>query len=97
MKLTILDEAVAESDDAFCYYEYEQIGLGSRFIESFKKSLELIEFYPYGWHPLSKKVRRCLIKSFPYGIIYHIREEEIVIVAVASLHRKPNYWIDRFK
>jgi len=36
-----------------------------------------------------------MIKSFPYGIIYQAKEEEIVIVAVANLHRKPNYWIDR--
>lgn len=97
MKINILDEASAELDDAFQYYEYEQENLGYRFISKFADALELIKFYPSGWHPLSQKVRRCLIKSFPYGIIYQVREEEIIIVAVANLHQKPNYWVDRIK
>lgn len=97
MKVRILDEASAELDDAFNYYQYEQENLGYRFIKKFTDALELIKFYPYGWHPLSEKTRRCLIKSFPYGIIYQVREEEILIVAVANLHRRPNYWANRIK
>ena len=31
----------------------------------------------------------------PYGIIYQARENYILIVAVAHLHRKPGYWKDR--
>ena len=97
MKINILDEASAELDDTFQYYEYEQENLGYRFISKFTDALELIKFYPNGWHPLSKRVRRCLVKGFPYGIIYQVREEEIIIVAVANLHRKPNYWVERIK
>jgi plasmid stabilization system protein ParE len=91
MKLRILDEASEELDDAFNYYQYEQESLGYRFISNFADTLELIKFYPNGWHPLSKKTRRCLIKSFPYGVIYQTREEEIIIIAIANLHQKPNY------
>ena len=32
MKISILDEASAELDDTFQYYEYEQENLGYRFI-----------------------------------------------------------------
>ena len=74
MNIVILDEASLELDDTFEYYEYEQEGLGRRFIKSFKKSIQLIKFYPNGWHPLSNKVKRCLIKGFPYGIIYQIED-----------------------
>ena len=95
MNINIIDEASAELNDAFEYYEYEQKNLGYKFISRFRDALELIKFFPNGWHLLSEKVRRCLIKGFPYGIIYQIREEEILIVAVANLHRKPNYWVDR--
>ncbi len=97
MKISILDEASAELDDAFEYYEYEQENLGYRFISKFRDALELIKLYPDGWHPLSKKLRRCLIKNFPYGIIYQVMGEEIIIVAVANLHQKPNYWVNRIK
>ncbi|MDX9796222.1 MAG: type II toxin-antitoxin system RelE/ParE family toxin [Arcobacteraceae bacterium] len=95
MNIKILDEAAMELDDAFNYYQYEQENLGYRFINKFTDAIELIKFYPNGWHQLSKKLRRCLIKNFPYGIIYQIKENEIIIVAVANLHRKPNYWVNR--
>ncbi len=70
MKVSILDEASKELDDAFNYYQYQQENLGYRFISKFSDTLELIKSYPNSWHPLSKKVRRCLIRNFPYGIIF---------------------------
>jgi len=35
------------------------------------------------------------VKTFPYGVIYQEREDFILIVAIANLHRKPNYWAER--
>jgi hypothetical protein len=32
---------------------------------------------------------------FPYGLIYSIDGDTVVIVAVAHLHRRPRFWIDR--
>ncbi|HAK44654.1 MAG TPA: hypothetical protein DCO79_01865 [Spirochaeta sp.] len=35
--------------------------------------------------------------EFPYGIIYSYSTEEIIIIAVMHLHRKPDYWKSRLK
>ena len=32
---------------------------------------------------------------FPYGVMYGIDEDTIIVIAVAHLHRDPRYWIDR--
>jgi hypothetical protein len=40
-------------------------------------------------------IRRCRLARFSYGLIYGVDGETIVIVAVAHLHRRPRYWIDR--
>ena len=40
-------------------------------------------------------VRRCLLARFPYGLIYGLDGEMLVVVAVAHLHREPRYWVDR--
>lgn len=95
MKIKILPKASAELDDSFNYYEHEQENLGYRFADSFKDTLKLIKLYPNAWQQLSKKTRRCLIKKFPYGVIYQVKKDEIIIIAVANLHRKPNYWTNR--
>lgn len=95
MNVIFLEVAIAELNDTFEYYELQQIHLGYRFISAVENSVELIKYYPQGWHSLSPNIRRCLVKNFPYGLIYQIRENEIYIIAVANLHRKPNYWKDR--
>ena len=95
MKAIFLDAAVSELNDTFEYYELQQTNLGSRFVSAIEKSVELIEHYPKGWHSLSQDIRRCLVKNFPYGIIYQIKGNDIFIIAIANLHRKPNYWNDR--
>jgi len=44
---------------------------------------------------IEQGLRRCLLSRFPYGIIYGVDSETIIVVAVAHLHREPRYWIDR--
>ena len=95
MEVKFLELAQIELDETFDYYEYQQKNLGLRFINEVEKSIELIKYYPLGWHQLSKNTRRCLVKNFPYGIVYQIKEEYILVVGIVNLHRKPNYWINR--
>ena len=95
VKVEFLEVAQQELDDAFEYYEYQQDGLGFRFVQEVYHAVTLIKTYPQGWSKISKNTRRCLVKTFPYGIIYQVREETALVVAVASLHRKPNYWVER--
>ncbi|WP_201447887.1 type II toxin-antitoxin system RelE/ParE family toxin [Calothrix sp. PCC 7507] len=54
-----------------------------------------MEQFPQAWTQLSKNTRRCRIASFPYGIIYAIKEQQILIVAIMHLQRQPNYWTNR--
>jgi len=95
MQVEFLELAERELDDAFEYYEYQQKELGYRFVDEVYNSINLIELYPLAWSKSSKDTRRCLVKTFPYAIIYQKRNDMILIVAIAHLHRKPNYWIDR--
>lgn len=39
--------------------------------------------------------RRVLVPGFPYQVLYRMRLDEIVIVAVAHLKRRPAYWRGR--
>ena len=97
IEVKFLELAQQELDDAFEYYEYQQLDLGYRFVQEVHNSIELIKAYPLGWSSISKNTRRCLVKNFPYGVIYQKRENIILVVAIANLYRKPNYWIERTK
>jgi plasmid stabilization system protein ParE len=95
LSVEFLNLAQNELDDTFEYYEFQQENLGYRFVEEVMNSLELITAYPEAWMQSSAHTRRCLIKTFPYGIIYQKRDDIIIIVAIASLHKKPDYWVSR--
>ena len=95
MNMEFLTVAQQELDDAVAYYNYEQDGLGDRFLTEVLRAVKRIERFPQAWQLLTKNAHRCLINHFPYGIIYQVREDKILIIAVANLHRKPDYWKNR--
>lgn len=95
MKIKFLEIAQIELDDAVNYFNYEVPGLGNVFLAEVISVLDRIGDFPEAWHPCSKRTRRCQTRIFSYGIIYQIRENEILVVAVANLHRKPGYWKNR--
>ena len=97
MEFRFLDVAQQELDETVDYYNSESQGLGDQFLLEVLSSLERIKQFPEAWHPFTKNSRRCQTRRFPYGIAYQILESEILIVALANLHRKPGYWMDRIK
>jgi toxin ParE2 len=95
MKIRLLEIAQQELDESIEYYNTELPELGDKFLKEFLSSLDRIGQYPDAWHPYSKRTRRCLFRRFPFGLIYQILKDEILIIAVANLHRKPEYWKER--
>ena len=71
--------------------------MGAEFRDEIQATLERIVRFPEAWRALSENTRRCRTHRFPYGIIYQYREEaaEVLVVAIAHLHRKPDFWKGR--
>lgn len=44
---------------------------------------------------ISGQIRRCLVKRFPFSLLFRIETERIYVLAVMHLHREPNYWRTR--
>ena len=95
MNIRFLEIAGRELDEAIAYCNHEKEGLGQVFWLDVKHALGNIAAFPSAWHRLSTRSRRCRLRHFPYGLIYQIRQQELLIVAVAHLHRKPDYWKKR--
>ncbi len=95
MKIEFLEVAQAELDEAFSWYENQQENLGVQFLTEFDAAIRRIAAFPKSYVMLGSDIRRCLIKRFPYGVLYGIDADRIIIIAVAHLHRKPNYWVGR--
>lgn len=95
MQIVFLEPAQLELEEAVQYYEHEQQGLGQAFLYEILKTIDRVRNFPSAWQRLSRRTRRCRTRRFPFGVVYQERKEEILIVAIAHLHRKPEYWKDR--
>ena len=95
MKYEFLRPAEVEFEEAARYYNCWQKGLGNRFVKEVRKAISRITDFPEAWPSVSLGARRCLVNRFPYGIIYQIRDDKILILAVMHLSRKPDYWRNR--
>ena len=96
-KISIDFEAEVEIREAALYYEEARKGLGKKFLNAVETGIEQIRKHTFIWRTLTDKFRRSILKDFPYGIIYSIEKNEIYIIAVMHLKRKPGYWQKRYK
>ena len=90
-----LEVAQAELDEAVAHYNAERPGLGDEFLGEILGALDRIRRYPDAWAAFGSSARRCLTRRFPYGVVYQVLAREILVVAVAHLHREPGYWRQR--
>ena len=86
--------ALKELRQAILYYEERENGLGTIFLDEIEATLNRILQHPTAWHPLSKRTRRCRTHRFPFGLIYQIRTDEILITSVMDLRRDAARWKD---
>ncbi len=92
MNIRFLEPARAELIDTVNYYNRQRQGLGVEFAEEVRAATDRIIEYPEAWPLIAKRTRRCRTKRFPYGIIYQVRGDTILIVAVLHLRREPRNW-----
>ena len=95
MTLRVLALAQQELDDAVEWYNGQATGLGQEFLDDVDRAIRRTVSFPMSAPEIDSGVHRCLLTRFPYGLIYGIDRNTIVLLAVAHLHRHPRYWMDR--
>lgn len=95
MKISLLALAQQELDDAVAWYNEQATGLGQEFLDELDRAVRRVVTFPISCPEIEPGMRRCLLARFPYGLIYGVDGDTIVIIAVAHLHREPRFWADR--
>ena len=95
MKLRFTGAARRDVVDAHGWYIERNLELGDRFLAETESGVNRIMEHPDAWHSVGDGARRFSLNNFPYGIIYTVVDDEIIVVAVAHHSRKPGYWRSR--
>lgn len=88
-------DADEEYVQAVRYYADISLELGLRFHDEMERLIREACRHPERFWKFSPPARRHLSRDFPYAIVFLDRPEQIWIVAVMHLNRKPGYWKDR--
>lgn len=92
---SLLELAKKEIREAREYYDSIDKNIGRSFVSQISHSLDLIKQNPLAFPAERKNIRKCLVKKFPYKILYAIEDNNILVLAVMHQKRKPNYWLNR--
>ena len=77
------------------FYEQAAAGLGVDFLEEVERGFQMLASYPKSAPVIQAGIRGRPLKRFPFGLLYQIEGDHIVVQAVMHLRRKPDYWKDR--
>lgn len=97
MKVRIHRLALAEIDHEVDYYESRGAGLGAQLEDEIEDVLETIVQFPRSalqWRHRTDR-RIAALDRFPFTLVYQIKADEIVILALAHNSRRPGYWSAR--
>lgn len=100
--LRIHEAAANEAAEAAAWYENERPGLGAEFERAIDAALDLLEeeivpLVSVAGEAGRRGAKRLMLRRFPYSVIVHERESELLVVAFAHHARRPGYWRGRLR
>ena len=95
MPVSFHPAAAAEVERAQAWYEERSVFAAAGFLQELTRAVQRIRSAPERYPPENHGTRRILLDPYPFSIVYLIRGDEVVIIAVAHHKRRPGYWADR--
>ncbi len=97
MHLQFHPSAAAEFEEQVRYYHEIDPRLSERFQKEIVRLSNLILATPLIFNLRGDTWRRANLRIFPHYLAFTIRDELILLVAVAHTKRRPTYWSERLK
>ena len=88
-------QAADEMIAAAAWYRERQKLLADEFVDEFTKVINFMQYFPESGLIVQGEARRILMNRFPYAVVYLHNSEELKIVALSHLSRRPGYWAKR--
>jgi len=96
-KLIILPPAKQDLDDGFRWYEGQQTGLGTRFLDTVTKRIAGILSSPKMGQPVRGTYRKAVVQKWPYVVFYDYDEpnDTVIVHIVFHTSQDPAKWQQR--
>jgi ATP/maltotriose-dependent transcriptional regulator MalT len=92
MKIEVLDRAENDLIEGYLFYETQQAGLGTYFLESLYSDIESLQLYAGIHRIVYRDYHRLVSKRFPFAVFYTLTDDAAQVHAVVDSRRHPA-WI----
>lgn len=86
-------EASDEVANAFAHYASVNSEVGERFKLELDRAEKLVQRSPDSWGPYFHGTQGFRFRGFPFVMAYIVRDERIIVIAVAHTRRTPGYGV----
>lgn len=90
MRILFRPQARAEALEAQAWYESRATGLGLEFARALDAAVAAAVRDPETFPAIGSNCRRVLLRRFPYSMVYRVREDAFLVVAVFHHRRNPS-------
>ena len=95
VELVVGSAAEGDYAEALRWYAERSVQAADRFEAEFGNALETIVSDPHRFPMCDARHRYCLMRYYPFQVIFREYRSGIVVIAVAHAKRQPGYWTDR--
>jgi plasmid stabilization system protein ParE len=90
-KVIIREEAQADAQEAYEYYEHQRTGLGEEFLMALIRRYDDLSEHPTHYSYIDEQSEKILrdagIERFPYVVVFEITAEDVIVYAVHNTHK----------
>ena len=95
--LIVQPEAEAEVVEAAIWYDERAKIVRENFLRAVTAAMRVIEQHPYRYQTIYGRVRRIMVRGFPFALLYVASETEVNVVACFHSSRDPKRWQSRLR
>ena len=90
MRIFFRPEARAEVLEAQTWYESRAVGLGLEFARAVEAAVASASRNPEAFTYVAGACRRVLLRKFPFSLVFRVRGDELLVLAVFHHRRNPS-------
>ena len=95
LPVVLRDEAQAEFDQAFDWYDARRPGLGTEFLTEVQRVFDRIAANPLLHRVVFADIRKGVVRRFPFCVFYRPHPDRVEVIAVFHTSRDPSEWQSR--
>jgi hypothetical protein len=94
-RLDVSSEAELDIFEAALRYERDRADLGFHFEAEVHSLFARVLENPFRFPEIAECARRTLVRDFPYGVFFTVKDGLVTVLAVVHLHRHLDTWKPR--